>query len=795
MNNNKIGIFFVQLGSPKSPKVGDVRHFLKNFLGDPRVVDMNPWAWKIILNVFVLPFRPYHSANLYSRIWDGDGFPLIKITDKMVDRIKQELRVSGLEVKLGYILSPPQVNQVLQEWQHRPEKIFIIPLFPQYSESTSASVFDCVIESFQSEVVIPEITFIPSFYKMKSYIDHSCININRQIDQLASKTNLHLVISFHGIPKRRIITKHDPYYQQCFETFSLIKKGLKNLTTDKIHMTFQSRFGSEEWLTPYTEKKIEALVVSGVTDIAIYSPSFVVDCLETLDELGHELKGKYQARGCDIHLVPCLNDELTWCQAFARDLELLTLDNNNSTREYSLTPEEQNMAPEQKMESPPLSKQAKKTLGIVFLTLFMDLVGFSIIFPLFPSLAKHYLEADASNPILRFIFDTIHTVMAQGGDGALGIKSIVLFGGALGALYSFLQFLAAPFWGIISDRIGRRPVLLISVAGLTLSYLLWFFSGSFTLLIVARIIGGIMGGNISTATAVVADITEKSNRSKGMAIIGIAFATGFIIGPAMGGILSIFNLLEVYPGLADYGVNPFSLPALLAFILSLVNLLFIYFKFKETLPVEKRGKAVINRSANLVEIFKPLPHPGVNLTNFGHFLFLVAFSGMEFTLTFLAVERLNYSSMDNAYMFIFIGFVIALVQGGIVRRQAGKVGEKKMVLIGLMILIPGLLIIGSAHSSLALYAGLLFLATGSSLVIPCMTSLVSIYTPADVQGKSIGIFRSLGALARVFGPLLASLCYWRLGASYPYILGAIFLLLPVILTWMLPEVKKQSEIG
>lgn len=441
--------------------------------------------------------------------------------------------------------------------------------------------------------------------------------------------------------------------------------------------------------------------------------------------------------------------------------------------------------PKQKMESPPLSKEAKGTLKIVFLTLFLDLVGFSIIFPLFPALAKHYLLVDSDNFFLKLIFDTIKNFTSAG--GASYFSSIVLFGGALGAIYSLLQFVAAPIWGTISDKIGRKPVLLVSVAGLALSYLLWFFSGSFTLLILARFIGGIMGGNISTATAVVADVTQKQNRAKGMAFIGIAFALGFIIGPALGGIFSMVDLSKMYPALASWGVNPFSTPALIAFFLSLFNVYYIWKKFKETLPPEKRGKSEGTRTINPLKLFKPLPYKGVNATNVGHFLFLMAFSGMEFTLTFLAVERFAYSPMDNAYMFIFIGVILALVQGGVVRRKAHQVGERKMAFWGLIFLIPGLISIGLAQSNYLLYLGLFFLSVGAAMAIPCLTTLVSLYSPSEVQGKSIGIFRSLGALGRVLGPIIASLLYWRLGAEYPYFIGAGFLILPIIMVALLPK--------
>jgi MFS family permease len=441
-------------------------------------------------------------------------------------------------------------------------------------------------------------------------------------------------------------------------------------------------------------------------------------------------------------------------------------------------------------DSTPLSDKAKKTIKIVFLTLFLDLVGFSIIFPLFPSLADYYMKIDANNFFLRLILDTITSFASSGGAG--GFNQLVLFGGALGAIYSFLQFICAPLWGSLSDRIGRRPVLLISVFGLFISYVIWFFSGSFTILIFARFIGGVMGGNISTATAVVADVTEQENRAKGMAFVGIAFALGFIIGPAMGGMLSQINLVELYPTLESYGVNPFSMPALVAAVLALFNFLNILRAFEETLPEDRRGKLSSDRTANVLKLLKPLPYPGVNLTNFGNFLFLMAFSGMEFTLTFLAAERLAYTSMDNAYMFIFIGVIIALIQGGVVRRKAHAIGEKKMVLMGLISIIPGLLIIGFAYSTLMIYFGLFFLSVGSALAVPCFTSLVSLYTPVESQGQSIGVFRSLGALARVIGPIAASLIYWKMSAMISYFIGASFLILPIILVSMLPKYEKQK---
>ena len=434
-----------------------------------------------------------------------------------------------------------------------------------------------------------------------------------------------------------------------------------------------------------------------------------------------------------------------------------------------------------------LTPRAIKTIKLIFLTLFLDLVGFSIIFPMFPELAKYYLEIDPSNYFLQLIFGSIASFTSVNG---ADMSSIVLFGGALGALYSLLQFVAAPFWGGISDKYGRKPVLLISVFGLFLSYVLWFFSGSFTLLILARFIGGIMGGNLSTATATVADVTNDKNRSKGMAFVGIAFALGFIFGPALGGILTMFNPLDHFPEMAKYGVNPFSYAALLAAVLSLINFFYILFKFEETLD---EGKKHLSRTSNIFKIFKPLEYKEVNLTNYAYFLFISAFSGMEFTLTFLAVERLSYTSMDNAYMFIFIGVMIALVQGGYVRRKANKVGEKKMAIQGLISVVPGLVIIAYSQSSFGLYAGLFFLAIGSAMAIPTLTSLVSLFTPSHEQGRSLGIFRSLGSLGRVLGPIVASILYWKYGSSSPYILGAIFLIVPILILSKIKQIDSLEN--
>jgi MFS family permease len=435
--------------------------------------------------------------------------------------------------------------------------------------------------------------------------------------------------------------------------------------------------------------------------------------------------------------------------------------------------------------SEPLSPEARSVLGIVFLTLFLDLVGFSIVFPLFPAMLTYYLELEGESGILGTMVAVLDRFSAfAGSPNEFG--AVVFFGGALGSLYALLQFVFAPIFGTLSDRVGRRPILLVTIAGLAVSYALWIFAGSFALLIAARVLGGIMSSNISTATAVVADVTSVRNRGRGMALIGMAFGLGFIVGPAIGGFSAAIDLTERYPDLAAYGVNPFSVPAIIAFVLSVINLGFVALRFPETLKPEARSERV-KRTVNPAALFRAENYPGVTPTNWTNFLFLSAFAGMEFTLTFLAMDRLDYGPRRNGLMFLFVGIVLAAVQGGYVRRRADAIGPRKMAMHGLITTMPGLVCLAFAQSTLLLYVGLFFMAVGSAQVIPCLTSLASAYAPPHEQGRILGVFRSLGALARALGPIAICLIYWRWSATAAYLVGAAFILLPLYVTSRLPE--------
>ena len=229
-------------------------------------------------------------------------------------------------------------------------------------------------------------------------------------------------------------------------------------------------------------------------------------------------------------------------------------------------------------------------LGVILLTVFLDLVGFSIIFPLFPEMLEYYLGGVgvvSGGEELSLLGQLIYTLQSM--SGASGAQSEfytqVLFGGLLGSVYSLLTFLAAPVWGALSDRFGRRQILVWTIAGTALSYVLWVVAGSFALLLFARVIGGLASGNISVASAAIADVTDARSRTKAMGMLGAAFGVGFIVGPAIGGGLSTIDLTGVLSFVP--GINPFSAPALAALVLALWNLVWVATRFPETRAPEK----------------------------------------------------------------------------------------------------------------------------------------------------------------------------------------------------------------
>lgn len=447
-----------------------------------------------------------------------------------------------------------------------------------------------------------------------------------------------------------------------------------------------------------------------------------------------------------------------------------------------------------------MTSKPRPVLGMVFLVVFIDLVGFSVIFPLFPQMIDHYMAIEGETSLFGRLIRWLEDL--AGSSTTAGFAVATLFGGILGSLYSLLQFLFAPVWGAISDRYGRRPTLLVTLTGTLVSYALWMVAGNFAVLIAARLLGGMMAGNISTASAVVGDTTEGRDRAKGMGILGMAIGLGFILGPAIGGLASLWKMAPVGEAVGSFGLNPFSAAALAAVLLSAFNLLWVALRFPETLPPEKRGRREHRPSLQPFKALRSIAVPGLTRTSWTYFTYFLAFSAMEFTLTFLAFERFSgpgdtdpWTERDNMWMFVFVGLLIALVQGGVVRRLVPRMGEKKLALAGLVLTLPGLLLVGLAGGVSTLYAGLAFMAVGSGLAMPTLSALVSRYAPSERQGLALGSFRSAGALSRAVGPILGGLLYWKLGSAAPYYAGTVFLLLPVLLAFGLPPVPDEPELA
>lgn len=441
----------------------------------------------------------------------------------------------------------------------------------------------------------------------------------------------------------------------------------------------------------------------------------------------------------------------------------------------------------------PKEREVSTILKTAFLTLFLDLMGFSLIFPLFPSMLEHYRATSADGSLFDIFHDGLVWLSSlSGADPEWGV--LVLFGGLLGSLYSLLQFVFAPIFGALSDRYGRRPLLLLALSGMLCSYILWFFAARFEVLLLARLLGGVMSANISIVSAVVSDVTPREQRARGMAVLGIAFGLGFVLGPAIGGATSAIQLSVLFPALAAWGVNPFSGPALIALMLTAINLFGVARRLPETRRPQD-GATAVGRTANPLALFSTRGIPGVSETNAAYFLFIFAFSGVEFTLTFMAKEYFGYGAQLNAAMLFFVGVSLALVQGGYVRRFGDKVGPRRMALRGLIVMFPALLLIalaGPMNSQPLLYLGLLLSAVGMGQAVPCLTSLVTLYCSTEVQGRISGLFRSVGALGRALGPLSASVVYWRFGSISTYLFSLALMAVALFYARRLPEPPEHA---
>ena len=445
--------------------------------------------------------------------------------------------------------------------------------------------------------------------------------------------------------------------------------------------------------------------------------------------------------------------------------------------------------------SPPSPQ--RRILGLIFLTVFMDIVGFSIIIPLFPHLLDHYIREGSAGTLIGSLNSAAEWM---GGDTVF--KKTVLFGGLLSTLYSLLQFVFSPIWGALSDRLGRRRILTITLAGNALSYLLWIFAAQFWVVVVTRLVSGMMAGNIAVASAAAADITDEKDRTKGMAVVGIAIGLGFVFGPVIGGLASSVQFAH---GAAEgsFGLNPFSVPAAIAASLALLNFLLVVKFFPETLAPERRASADAKRPS--VFDLATVRSAAVRRTSFANLVYQVAFTGMENTIVFLTLALFAYSPRDNAWLFLFNGACMIFAQG-LARQLVKRLGQRKVVILGMLIAAGAFVCVAliptptpttpsPAWSEGAFYLGLGLISFATGLILPSVSALVSLYSGADEQGRNLGILRSAGSLARVIGPVTAALLYFHFGSHFWVYLGGALLMLPAI--WIVrglpdPAVERAS---
>lgn len=427
------------------------------------------------------------------------------------------------------------------------------------------------------------------------------------------------------------------------------------------------------------------------------------------------------------------------------------------------------------------------SLGVIFLTLYIDLIGFSIGFPLGPDLLDYYLKLEGRAGLLGWIVGQTDQLAQTLG---IGNYAPVLFGGIVASVFSILQFVFAPFWGALSDRRGRRGVLLFTVAGTAVSYLIWALSGSFWVFLVSRVVSGAFSGNLSVATAAVADVTSRAERSKAMGLVGAAFGLGLVTGPMLGAFAVQLDLAARFPQLARFGINPFSVPAFLALALCLVNLVWISAKFRETLSAEARAGAHEARLRNPIVAILGLENAAVRRANVVAFVFAVAFVAMEATLTFLATQRFRYTARENGWLLGFLGVCAIFTQGYVVRKMLKVMPELRILGLGLAASTVGFVLIGFAGQPWQLYTGVAVLVFGSGLVNPSTTGLISLYASQAEQGRVLGIFRSLGSLARAVTPLLAGIVFWMAGSLSVYLAGAVLVVVALVLSGKLPKPEK-----
>ncbi len=376
----------------------------------------------------------------------------------------------------------------------------------------------------------------------------------------------------------------------------------------------------------------------------------------------------------------------------------------------------------------------KSRIAIIFLIVFVDLLGFGIVIPILP-------------------------MYAEKGFGASDFMT-----GLLVASFSFMQLLFTPVWGRVSDRIGRKPVLVIGLAFSSVAYVVFGLAGSLTVLFLARILAGIGGANISAAQACIADVTTVEERVKGMGILGAAFGLGFAFGPFLGGTLSSYGYQ--YPGFAASALSALSL---------VLTLLF--------LPETRSTEVRVQRTArfSLREVVLTLRRPKIGILLLLMFLAIFAYANIYATFPILAHKEFGFSERQVGYLFGFMGLMGAITQGGLIRPLSRRLDERMMFLAGCIMTMIGLTLLPFYVGTWELIVVLIILSVGTGITNPTILSLISRNTPAGEQGGTLGIGQSLSALGRVLGPVWGGLVFQSIGHVTPFITGGAVMGLAILI--------------
>ncbi|WVW80162.1 hypothetical protein I302_102139 [Kwoniella bestiolae CBS 10118] len=439
--------------------------------------------------------------------------------------------------------------------------------------------------------------------------------------------------------------------------------------------------------------------------------------------------------------------------------------------------------------------ESKGIVKIVFLALVLDLLAFTIPLPLFPRLTAWYLHLDSSPDSLlsklllisRKWRSTLLSFSSSSSEQGLGVGAgkkewdVVLLGGAMGSLFSFCQCLISPWLGRLSDKHGRKRVLLATMMGNILSALIWIQSTSFASFLLSRLVGGLSEGNVQLSTAIISDVTTSSTRSRSLALVGIAFSICFTLGPSLGAYFASQPLPLTSPS-SENRFNIYALPATISLVLLLVETLYLAAKLPETKGWKKAqddtSVAGKDKKEDQVTLLAEERSRKLNVVGRLHGLFLLFFSGAEFTLTFLTYDLFQASNAQNGRLLSYIGILSALLQARHVRPSLARLGELRVasrgilscvLALSLLSILPLSPILSSRRVSTAvLYASATCLSYTSATVVTGLTASAASLVNEQERGKALGGFRSKGQLGRAVGPLLASSIYWVNGPTVTY---------------------------